>query len=221
MGHLGTNLGLAWAILAPSCAILGRSGAILKPPWGFSGGAGRPKTLIFLRFFKVFAVGPSCPSTSTVYSSLRYLVFVLGPLGVKIIYSFCGFSGALDLQNPCFSLGFCSFCSWAFFPSTSTTMRYVAPSWAILGPSWGSPGTIARHPGPSLGHLGAILEPSWGHRGAIFGHLGQAWGHCASLGLSRGCLGPFWAILGPSWGHLGALLALVWAFPGAPGFQKT
>ena len=72
----------SWAILARSKAILGRLGAFLALLGCFSGGAGPPKTLIFLRFFKVFGNLTIFPLTSTTCRIWPHFALLLGPLGV-------------------------------------------------------------------------------------------------------------------------------------------
>ena len=112
LGALRAVLGASWA---PLGAILGHLGAILRPQRRIgSEGAGRPKSLIFLRFWKDFGFlgGPRGDSEST----WGRLVALLGPLG--------GMSEAM-LQH----LG----PSWAILEAI---LEHWRPSWSHLGPSW-------------------------------------------------------------------------------------
>ena len=52
---------------------------------------------------------------------------------------------------------------------------------------------MLRHPGYTLGPLGAILGPPWSQIGALLGHLG------ATLVLVGASWGPPWDHLGSSW----------------------
>ena len=152
MGHLGANLGLAWAILAPSCAILGRSGAILKQSWGFSGGAGPPKTLIFLTFvFKVFALG---------LSSLQLRLSILSCVILSSSWALLGSSRGSS--GP----------PWGHLRGHLGAV--LEPSWAILGHL----GAILEPSWAILNHLGAILGPSW----AILGPSWKTWSKMVQLG---------------------------------------
>ena len=152
------------------------------------------------------SLGPLCQVGSILEVSwpfLGHLGAILGPS-----WHFSAVSQVRwTSKNNVFPLVFRYFCNWIFFPSTSTTLRYVAPSWAILGPSWailgpswGPPGAILGHPGPCWSHLGIILS----HLGAILGHLG------AILWPSWAILGSSWAILEPSWAILQDPLSTPW-----------
>ena len=86
-----------------------------------------PKTLIFLRFFNVFGIGPSslqfrltCPILRHHGPSWGHLGTLLGPLGA--------------ILGP----------SWAS----------LGPPWALLGPPWCHHGAIVAHLGAIWGHLG-------------------------------------------------------------------
>ena len=216
MGLSWSILGLSWDILAyiaPTDVQLGgilahhgpsygHLGAILGPSWGhlgailgLSGGAGPPKTLIFLRFFKVFAIWPSSLQLRLSYPILRHLVFLLGPLGV-ILGPFWTPSGpSWGSLGP--SLGHPG-PSWGLLGATlGPSWLILGPSWATLGPPWSRLGPWLAHlepmwplwglswslPGAFLAHLGAILEPSWDHPGAISGGSFDIVGYC---GLFRG-----------------------------------
>ena len=74
--------GLKMAPRWPKIAQDGPKIARGEPQDGSQMGAGRPKTLIFLRFFAVFAIGPSFLQFRLSFPSLRHLVFLLGFLGV-------------------------------------------------------------------------------------------------------------------------------------------
>ena len=95
MRQLGSILGVSWLTIGSHGLILGLSWGHLGSVLGFSGGAEPPKTVIVLRFFKVFVVGPLFlqlrllstllrqPGPSWVHlgTILGHLVAVLGKLG--------------------------------------------------------------------------------------------------------------------------------------------
>ena len=131
-----------------------------------------PKTMIFLRCFNVFGIGPSslqfrltCPILRHHEPSWGHLGTLLGPLGA--------------ILGP----------SWAS----------LGPPWALLGPPWCHHGAIVAHLGAIWGHLGtslvpsgAMLEPSWANL-VPFGALLAPSGH-----LPGPCWVYFGAILGVS-----------------------
>ena len=169
---------------------MGRHGPILRLSWGhlgsflgFPGGAGPPKTLIFLKLFKVFAFGPCFFQLRLPYPILCNVIFFLGPLGV-ILGLFWTPLGP----------------SWGYLgPILEPSWAILALPWALLGPPWG-------HLGGSWGLLGRLggsrgyLGPSWGSLGPAWRHLGARVGH---LGASLSHLGAFWGDLGTYWGLLG------------------
>ena len=134
-----------------------------------------PKTLIFLRFFNVFGIGPSSLQFRLTCLTLRHhgpswghLGTLLGPLGA--------------ILGP----------SWAS----------LGPPWALLGPLWCHHGAIV---GPSwliLGPSGATLGPPWCRQGPCWSLLGPTW---SLLGVSWRLLGAFLVHVGstsgPSWVH--------------------
>ena len=167
----------------------------MGPFWAFPGALDLQKTLVFLRCFKIFAVGPSFLRLRLSYRILRHLIFLLGPLGVALGGPFS------TLLGP----------SWG---PLGLSWGCPEPSWglhaAIWGPSWGHLGTSWGHLGPPWGFLGALM----GHLGAFLGHVCPSWTNLVTFGPllePTGRLpGPFRAhfeaILGSSWGHLGGML---------------
>ena len=134
-------------------ASFGASQGLLEPP----------KNSIFTRFLKVFAIGQFSFQLRRSYPALRYLVFLLGPLGV--------------ISGP----------SWIPLGPSSGPF---GPSWGHSGLSWGLFGAILGLSWSILGPLWAILPciaPAWVHLWAILAHYGPSWGHVGAI------LGPFLA----------------------------
>ena len=121
---------------------------ILGPSWPSLGAPDPLKTVIFLRFFMIFDVGPFWPQRVILASSWALLGPSWGPLGPSWgpLGALLGTLGAL--LGP----------SWAF----------LGPSWGILGPSWATLGLSRALLKPCCATLGlscAILVILWTNLG--------------------------------------------------------
>ena len=149
MGLFRSVLRPSWAILVASCRVLRQLGSILGVSWpilGLSWGhlgsilrlsesPGPSKTLIFLRFLKVFVIGLSSLQIRLSHPILRYRVFLLGSLGVILGPFWTPFGPSWCPLGP--SWGHPG-SSWCLLGAT------LAPSWLILGPAWATMGTPGR-----------------------------------------------------------------------------
>ena len=166
---------------------MGPSWGHLGASWRSPGGPRPPKTVIFLRFFKVFGIEPSSLQLRLSCPMLRHLGPSWGHLRALLDSHRAILGPSWGPLGPSWgSLG----PSWGLHGAT------LGPFWLILGPSWATSGLL----GALVGHLGTFLS----HGLLILGELGP-------FGAS---LGAFWSpsrpILMPLWGHLWEHSFLFW-----------
>ena len=192
--RLGAVLARSWGVFGASWGVLGASWGRLghqKPPHG------RPKNLIFHRFFKVFVPVRLLRAILAQHSLPDRLGAVFG--------SSWGVFGS----------------SWGVL---GASWRHLGASWRRLGASWARLGKLKNLIVPLffqcfcvprlhwhnlasasvLKRLGRVLGTSWERLGRVLGVLGSV------LGASWGVLGAAWGHLGASWGRLGGPLGGVW-----------
>ena len=172
---------------------------------GASPGALDPlKSLIVLRLFNVFDIGPSWLQLRLSCPMLGHLGLMLVPLGTILGPSWALLGPSWALLGP----------PWDHPGGLLGLLGAIlGPHGGPLGPSWGHLGSWRSHLGPpwgSLGplvdHLGAILDqhvPISGQFGPLRGYLKAFWASSWSI------LGPCRDTLGSSWGHVWGILCYI------------